>query len=164
MGSAIFDLFYTILYSFGIFENLMRLYTCRWVVFISLFLLICLIVYRERSKKGFFTFIALFILWIYFFIIIPVQRNSELENSKKTGMELVEKINEYKTRNGGYPISIGPIYSSLPDKRGVEEKDIRYYSDMGGNYFTMVISNENWSWFSLRYRPRKKIFELSDSD
>lgn len=159
----IFDFFYTIIYSFGIFENLLNLYTYRWPVFILLGILIFFIVYKQKNKKGFYPLIVLLFIWIFICFIIPVRRNSELENSRKIGFELVEKLNEYKVKHGTYPVSISQSYSELKNNKGIVMDDIHYFRS-DDDVFEIIIQNDNWAWFSLRYRNKKNVFELSDSD
>lgn len=148
------------------YDRLLEFYNYRWIIIPLLIILTVFIIYKERGKKGFFLFLFPYLLYMYFVFVLPIQRISELEDSKQTGMEMAAKIKEYRKEHGYNPIYIDEVYSALKDKRGVDKEEIYYSTDAlrGEEYFTLNINNNNWAMFSLRYRYKKNVFELSDSD
>lgn len=170
---SVFNILYNGIYVFNIYLKLLNIFPDSYLIPCLIILAISFIIYKTANKRGAVKFFFFYAVFVYFFLILPQERNIEYENSHRIGYELVAKLNEHHAKYGEYPEKIDSVFQSIPYKQGFQKKDAHYYpvnksnprySKNNKNYFSLIISNDSWGWCDLWYRFDRNVFEYSDSE
>ena len=86
-------------------------YTLIIYIFItSTIFFICILIARKSSDKNKAIFFTIYLSLFYFFVFIPFNQGAEVEELKKIGFKIVDKIYLYEQEKGNVPETIEELF------------------------------------------------------